>query len=73
MEMSWIDSHEDVMDMEERWLQYVLSAVEARHGAAIVSCWGAEIRVRRCPFPVTMAEAQEILRQAGHVPPADSK
>jgi nondiscriminating aspartyl-tRNA synthetase len=74
MEMSWIDSHEDVMDMEERWLQYVLAAVEARHGAAIRELLGAEIRVPAVPFPrVTMAEAQEILRQAGHVPPADSK
>ena len=29
MEISWIDSHEDVMALEERWLAHVLAAVAA--------------------------------------------
>ena len=29
LEMSWIDSHEDVMSFQERWLQYVFTAVKA--------------------------------------------
>ena len=74
VEMSWIDSHEDVMNLEERWLHHVLSTVRARHGEAIRSLLGAEITVPALPFPrVTMAEAQDILRREGHVPPPDSK
>jgi aspartyl/asparaginyl-tRNA synthetase len=35
MELSWIDSHEDVMAVEERWLEHVLASVADSHGAAI--------------------------------------
>jgi aspartyl-tRNA synthetase len=69
LEMSWIDSHEDVMNLEERWLHHVLSTVRARHGEAIRALLGAEITVPALPFPrVPMAQAQEILRREGHVP-----
>jgi aspartyl/asparaginyl-tRNA synthetase len=32
MEISWIDSHEDVMKVEEEWLQYIYSRVKEIHG-----------------------------------------
>ena len=35
VELSWIDSHEDVMAFEEAWLAHVLGAVKAAHGEAI--------------------------------------
>ncbi|NLG48948.1 MAG: aspartate--tRNA(Asn) ligase [Chloroflexi bacterium] len=74
VEMSWIESHEDVMALEERWLQYVLQAVQAKHGEQVRELLGAEIRVPTLPFPrFTMAQAQEILRREGHVPPPGSK
>ncbi len=74
MEISWIDSHEDVMTMEERWLAYVLQAVKEAHGPAIQEHFKAEVVVPSLPFPrVTMEEAQRIVKERGHMPPAGSK
>ncbi len=59
IEMSWIDSHEDIMRFEERWLAHVLGAVRERHGL--------DIAVPSAPFPrLTMAAAHERLREIGH-------
>jgi nondiscriminating aspartyl-tRNA synthetase len=70
MELSWIDSHEDVMAVEERWLAHVLAAVADTHGERIRETFGAEVVVPSLPFPrVTLEEAKELLRAAGHEPP----
>lgn len=70
MELSWIDSHEDVMSMEERWLTHVLGVVAKEHGAAIKELFDIDVVVPKLPFPrVTMAEAQEVLKKAGHKTP----
>jgi nondiscriminating aspartyl-tRNA synthetase len=67
MELSWIESHEDVMAVEERWLALVLARVAERHGEAIRETFGTEVVVPTVPFPrVTLAEAKEMLREAGH-------
>jgi nondiscriminating aspartyl-tRNA synthetase len=67
MELSWIDSHEDVMAVEERWLAHVLAAVAESHGEAIRETFGTELIVPTVPFPrVTLAEAKEMLSAAGH-------
>lgn len=74
MEISWVDSHEDVMSMEERWIHHILTAVSAKYGDAIRDTFGVEAVVPSLPFPhVSMEEAQQILKDKGHVPPADSK
>lgn len=74
MEISWVDSHEDVMAMEERWIQYVLGVIGTKHGTAIKQTFGVDVVVPKLPFPrVSMDEAQQILKDKGHVPPADSK
>lgn len=74
MEFSWITSHFDVMDLEERWLQQVLASVKEKHGEKIKEIFGVEIDVPALPFPkFTMAEAQEILKSEGHTAPGDSK
>jgi nondiscriminating aspartyl-tRNA synthetase len=70
VEISWIDSHEDVMAFEERWLAYVLAAVKDAHGAQIASTFGVELEVPSVPFPkVTLEQAKELLREAGHEAP----
>lgn len=67
VEISWIDSHEDVMELEENWLQYVLGEVEAKHGAEIKDHFGAKVTVPAVPFPrVTMSEAYAILKKQGY-------
>jgi nondiscriminating aspartyl-tRNA synthetase len=67
VELSWIDSHEDVMAFEETWLAHVLGAVKDAHGEAIEATFETELIVPSVPFPrVTLEEAKELLREAGH-------
>jgi aspartyl-tRNA synthetase len=67
MEISWIDSHEDVMAVEERWLAHVLASVAKTHGEQIQEVYGTELVVPSVPFPrVTLAEAKQMLTEAGH-------
>jgi aspartyl/asparaginyl-tRNA synthetase len=59
IEMSWIDSHEDIMQFEERWLRHVLGAVRDRHDI--------EVPVPEGPFPrLTFDAAHQQLRDVGH-------
>jgi len=70
VEISWIDSHEDVMAFEERWLAHVLEAVKATHGEQIESTFGSQLSVPDVPFPrVTLEQAKGLLREAGHEAP----
>lgn len=70
MEIAWIDSHEDVMALEETWLAHVLEAVAETHGAAIAETFGSEVVVPSLPFPrITLADAKELLREHGHEAP----
>jgi nondiscriminating aspartyl-tRNA synthetase len=72
VEISWIDSHEDVMAFEERWLAHVLMRVEQEYGGRIGETFGAPLTVPAVPFPrVTLAHAKELLREAGHEPPGE--
>jgi aspartyl-tRNA synthetase len=74
VEMSWIDSHEDVMAFEERWIQYFFQAIADRHGSAIHDLFETAVTVPTVPFPrLTMAEAGEIVRQHGYTIPPDTK
>src|SRR3989338_2189964 len=67
VEISWTESHEEVMEIEERWLNYVISQVAIKHSDEIKKVFGTEIMVPELPFPrVTMAEAYKILDQMGH-------
>jgi aspartyl-tRNA synthetase len=67
VEIAWIDSHEDVMDFEERWLAHVLAAVKDAHGEEIERTFGTQLTVPTLPFPrVSLAEAKEMLRDCGH-------
>lgn len=74
MEMSWIDSHHDVMEFEEAWLCHVLQSVREKHGKEIAENFDVEVLIPSRPFPkVTMEDAQKILRDKGYVAPADTK
>jgi aspartyl-tRNA synthetase len=73
-EMSWIDSHEDVMELHEELMVAGLSAVKEKHGEAIQKLFGVEIQVPERPFPrIPLAEAKEIVKERGYeVPRADA-
>ncbi len=74
MEVSWVDSHEDVMVLEEQWLQYVIRAIKEQYGTQIADTFGVEITVPAVPFPrVPMSEALEIVAQSGYEMPDNGK
>lgn len=74
VEMSWIDSNEDVMGLEEAWLRHVLEVVKAKYGQAIKEYFGEEVVVPTLPFPrITMQEAYKIIEATGHHIPREVK
>jgi aspartyl-tRNA synthetase len=74
VEMSWIDSHEDIMASEENMLREVYAAVKAKYGDEIKELFGTEITVPEVPFPrIPMREAIEILKGRGYTLPPEKK
>jgi nondiscriminating aspartyl-tRNA synthetase len=73
VEISWIDSHEDVMAFEEQWLAHVLARVAEQHAEQIESAFGLQVVAPTVPFPrVTLAQAKEMLREQGlQAPPPE--
>jgi aspartyl-tRNA synthetase len=74
VEISWIKSHEEVMEFEERWLQYVYQRVKDTFGEEIKEYFGVDLVVPEVPFPrIPMAEVIRILKERGYSIPADKK
>ena len=70
VEIAWIDSHDDVMSFQERWLAHVLAVVKEVHGEQIERTFDTELTVPALPFPrVTLEHAKELLREGGHDAP----
>src|SRR5207302_9773484 len=51
VEISWIDSHDDVMSFEEQWLAHTLAIVARQHGEQIEATLGQQVTVPTLPFP----------------------
>jgi len=69
-EISWIDSHEDVMKLHEELLVAGFAAVKAKHGAEIEALFGVEVTVPTVPFPrIPLAEAKKIVAERGYAVP----
>ncbi|MFH1674687.1 MAG: aspartate--tRNA(Asn) ligase [Pseudomonadota bacterium] len=67
VEMSWIQSHEDVMSFEERWLQYIFKVIKEKHEQELLERYKVPVEVPEVPFPrIKMAEAMEILKSQGY-------
>lgn len=67
MEMAHVESHEDVMGYQERWLAYTIGQVKAQYGEEIRERFGLEVEVPALPFPrLAMARAMEILKEEGY-------
>ncbi len=68
MEISWVESHEDVMAIEEAWLAQAIKAVKDAHGDRIKKHFDIDVTVPTLPFPrITLSEARRILAERGHV------
>lgn len=67
VELAWVESHESVMEFEEKWLSYVLGVVANRHGAEIQEMFGTTLVAPTAPFPrITLAEGRKVLAERGH-------
>lgn len=72
-EISWINSHEDVMRLEEEWIAYFMAKAQEQLGEKVASLYGIAIEVPKLPFPrISLAEAKEIIREHGYVSPKDN-
>ncbi|HEU4806977.1 MAG TPA: aspartate--tRNA(Asn) ligase [Homoserinimonas sp.] len=66
-EISWIDSHEDVMRLHEELMVAGYTAVIEKHGAEILTLFGIELTVPTTPFPrIPLAEAKRIVAERGY-------
>lgn len=74
MEISYIESHDDVMRTLENMLQYVYQRVKETHDQEIKEQFGVDLKPPSVPFPrISMAEAVEILKGVGYQLPPEKK
>ena len=74
MELSWIDTHDDVMTYLENWTRYVYQRVKDVHGEEIKDQLDFELVVPEVPFPrITMDEAYNVLKEVGYQLPPEKK
>ncbi|MBJ7280720.1 MAG: aspartate--tRNA(Asn) ligase [Rhodoluna sp.] len=67
MEVSYIDSHEDIMKIQEDLMVAALSAVKEKHGDDIKRLFDIDVVIPTTPFPrIPLAEAMEIVSKRGH-------
>ncbi|MEK9174936.1 MAG: aspartate--tRNA(Asn) ligase [Patescibacteria group bacterium] len=65
-EISYIESHYDVMAEEEKTIQHVISKIKEAYGDEIFKTYGRELALPTLPFPkISMAKAKEILAGLG--------
>ncbi|MEK7124644.1 MAG: aspartate--tRNA(Asn) ligase [Patescibacteria group bacterium] len=65
-EISYINSHYDVMAEEEKTIEFVFKKIKEKYGNEIKNFFGKEIIVPTLPFPkISMKEAKEILAGRG--------
>jgi aspartyl-tRNA synthetase len=74
MEMAWIESHEDIMAFEEKWLNYTIGKVKEKYGEEIAEVFGKEIVVPALPFPrITIEEAKKVIADYNYTVPPETK
>jgi len=74
MEISWIDSHEDIMTLEEEWITHVFTRVKEQLGEKIKAIFDRDIVIPKTPFPrIPLAEAIKIVADRGHIIPNGTK
>ena len=66
-ELSWIDSYEDVAQMQEELLAVAFQAVKDKHADEIKELFDVDVVVPSLPFPrLPLAEAREIVKGRGY-------
>lgn len=66
VEMSYIESHHDLMAEEEKMIVAMISAIKQKYGSEIKKYYNREIIVPKLPFPkMTIKEVKKILKEKG--------
>lgn len=65
-EISYVESHEDVMEAEEKAIQFAIQKIKEKFGNEIKQVFDREVTVPSLPFPrVSMKEIKTILAEMG--------
>lgn len=63
IEMSFIESHYDLIEEEERMIVTIFNAIKDKHGEEIKKYFGVDIVIPKIPFPkINLTEAKKILK-----------
>ncbi len=66
LEMSYIESHHEVMDVEEKLLVEIVTKIKEVYGEEILRVFNRELVVPTLPFPrIPFAEVKKILKEKG--------
>src|SRR3989344_2303887 len=66
VEISFIESHHDLMREEEQMMIAIFKAIQKKCGAEIKKVYGQEVIVPTAPFPkITLREAKKVLHDLG--------
>ena len=66
IEMSFIESHQELMAEEEKMIVAIFKAIKEKYGDEIKKEYGTEIIIPKIPFPkLTLREAKKILADRG--------
>jgi len=64
IEISWINSFEDIMDVQEEWIKYFINKLKLKHGEDIKKIFNIEISNVSAKFPhITFEECKQILKK----------
>ena len=67
MEVSYIESHEDIMKIQEDLMVAAITAVKEKHGEEIKRLFDVDVVIPTTPFPrIPLAEAIDIVAKRGH-------
>ncbi len=63
-EISFINSHNDVMDIEEAWVKYFCKAIEEKHHDEILEHYGIDFKAPDYKFPrIPLREAFKLIKE----------
>ena len=64
LEFSYVESHQDVMDLEQNLICYIIEKIKEKYGEEIKKYFNRDLIVPEIPFPqITIKEAKEILKK----------
>jgi nondiscriminating aspartyl-tRNA synthetase len=64
VEISFIDSHHDIMDMQEEWVKYYMKKVIVKYGEDIKRLFNVEVEVPKEKFPrISLLAAKKIIKE----------